>query len=333
MGLLLSLVSLTANASTTHCLVPSKSKGVAATLVPCDFTFTATPTFSCSATPPQSGVYTIRNNTPVTMRINYIRIKANDAQPAAASSIDTTVANSCGTSLASGATCNIKVNLQPLVALNLSRILQIGIDSRQIELDGLVAIPNVTACFPAGFPPGISPETITAFNEFSIFGSSTVTNTGSTVITGDLGLTPGSAVTGFGPGIVTGTIHINDANTAAARLAILAVYNSLWTQVCPFPDLPVAIGANTTLAPGVHCAAALSVTIGNNVVITLDGQGNPLSTFTLQIPVSLTANNNVTINLINGAQRSNVFWIVGVVSLSINLKIAVEFSTAIFFTL
>jgi hypothetical protein len=280
----------------------------------CDLTFTNVPTFTgMCALSFQTGTYTIQNNTPVAMMLNYIRIKANDARPASDVALDTSVANSCisGSSLAAGATCNIKLNLQPQSAGSLNRILQIGIDSRQVELDSTAITSNVTTCSPANFPPGIVPATKVSFSQFSIFGSSTITNTGNSIITGDIGLTPGTAITGFPPGIITGSIHVNDADTAAARIAILAVYDSLWAQTCPATDLPVTIAANTTLTPGVHCGAS-SVTVNNNLTLTLDGQGDPLSTFTLQIPISLTLNNNVTINLINGAAKENIYWVVGV---------------------
>ncbi len=73
-----------------------------------------------------------------------------------------------------------------------------------------------------------------AAGSFSVLGGETVTNTGSSTIAGDLGVSPGSAVTGFPPGIVTlpYTIHTADESAALAQLANSAAFDSLDTQGC-----------------------------------------------------------------------------------------------------
>ncbi len=66
---------------------------------------------------------------------------------------------------------------------------------------------------------------------FAVLGASTVTNTGPTVITGDLGVSPGTAVTGFPPGKVSGgTIHAGDATATAAQAAAHRAYANLVAQ-------------------------------------------------------------------------------------------------------
>lgn len=139
LGLLLSPIGATVHAN-TRCLVPSKMAGADATAVACDVTFSTTPTFSCDDALPQAGVYTIRNNTPVTTKLNYIRIQNNDANPTA----DVTItANTCGATLAVGASCSVTVTLANEGPF--SRILEIGVDSRQVQLDSPVINPT-TGC-------------------------------------------------------------------------------------------------------------------------------------------------------------------------------------------
>jgi len=87
---------------------------------------------------------------------------------------------------------------------------------------------------------------------FNVLGASTVTNTGPTVITGDLGLSPGTAVTGFPPGLVSGAQHVADAPAIQAQSDLNAAWTTLQNEPCQFtltnPDL-----TGLTLTPGVYC--------------------------------------------------------------------------------
>ncbi len=92
-----------------------------------------------------------------------------------------------------------------------------------------------------------------AAQSFAVLGASTVTNTGSSVITGDLGVSPGTAVTGFAPGLVaSGTIHSADAAAFAAQEAVTTAYNSLVGQACT-QDLTGQDLGGQTLTAGVYC--------------------------------------------------------------------------------
>lgn len=88
---------------------------------------------------------------------------------------------------------------------------------------------------------------------FAVLGGSTVTNTGPSIISGDLGLSPGTAVTGFPPGIVVGgTIHAADALAAQAQADTTTAYNNLASEACTATyNVPTDLSGQT-LVPGVY---------------------------------------------------------------------------------
>ncbi|WP_221640009.1 ice-binding family protein [Actinoallomurus bryophytorum] len=141
---------------------------------------------------------------------------------------------------------------------------------------------------------------------FAVLAGTTVTNTGPTVVTGDLGVSPGSAVTGFPPGVVIGTIHAADATAAQAQLDLTAAYNDAAGRT-PTGALPAAIGG-LTFTPGVYNAAAA---VGLTGTVTLDAQGDPNAVFIFQVGSALTTASGSVVNLINGARSCNVFWQIG----------------------
>lgn len=142
-----------------------------------------------------------------------------------------------------------------------------------------------------------------------MLGASTVTNTGPTVITGDLGVSPGTAVTGFPPGLVAGgSIHSADALALQAQAANTTAYNELAGQACNTTyGVPTDIGG-LTLTPGVYCFASSAGLTGT---LTLDAQGNPNAVFIFEIGSTLITATNSTVLLINGASPCQVFWQVG----------------------
>jgi hypothetical protein len=145
-------------------------------------------------------------------------------------------------------------------------------------------------------------------DSFAVLGGSTVTNTGPSVISGDLGVSPGSEVTGFPPGTVTnGTIHAADAVAAQAQDDTSTAYDNLAGQRCD-EDLTDQDLGGKTLTSGVYCFDSSAQLTGT---LTLDAQGNPNAVFIFQIGSTLTTASNSGVNLINGAQACRVFWQVG----------------------
>ena len=140
---------------------------------------------------------------------------------------------------------------------------------------------------------------------FGILAGSTVTCVTGGVVNADIGISPGSALTGFGPCVLTGTTHLADAVAAQAQLDLTAAYNTLAGLPCGTVVGTANIGG-TTLAAGVYCSASSLLITGD---LTLDGGGDPNATFVFQAGSTLTTSGNIV--LINGAQAKNVFFQVG----------------------
>lgn len=161
------------------------------------------------------------------------------------------------------------------------------------------------------------PATVTlgTAGDFSVLAGSAVTNTGFTVISadaglgGNLGVSPGLAVTGFPPGLVTppGTIHAGDAVAAQAQADLTTAYNSAAGRPCDV-DLSGTDLVGLTLTTGVYCFSSSAQLTGT---LTLDAQGDPKAVFIFQVGSTLITASNSTVAFINGAQPCNLFWQVG----------------------
>jgi len=144
---------------------------------------------------------------------------------------------------------------------------------------------------------------------FAVLGSSTVTNTGPTIVTGDLGVSPGTSCTGFpapctgGPGTVIGTIHTADAVAALAQTDAETASIALVAQTCD-TDLTGQDLGGMTLAPGVYCFDTSAQLTG---VLTLTG-GGP---WIFQIGSTLTTASNSSVVNSGGGQDTDAFWAIG----------------------
>jgi hypothetical protein len=140
---------------------------------------------------------------------------------------------------------------------------------------------------------------------FSVLGGSTVTNTGPTTMFGDLGLSPGSSVTGAPH--VLGQTHVADAVAIGAKNDLITSYNDAAGR--PSNGSAGTDLAGQTFLPGVRTArSSLLLSSGR---VTLDAQGDPNAVFIFQIGSTLITGSSTTVLLVNGAQACNVFWQVG----------------------
>ena len=145
---------------------------------------------------------------------------------------------------------------------------------------------------------------------FAVLGASTVTNSGATAIVGSVGLSPGTAITGFPPGGVTsGTLHANDAVASQAHADLVTAYGDIAGETFPVGnDLTGQDLGGLTLAAGVYHFATSASLSG---ILTLDAQGNANARFDFQIGTTLSTGSGSAIHLINGAQSDNVYFQVG----------------------
>ncbi|HUR47807.1 MAG TPA: ice-binding family protein [Candidatus Saccharimonadales bacterium] len=157
-------------------------------------------------------------------------------------------------------------------------------------------------------PAAELPVNLGSAANFGVLAASTVTSSGGTVITGDLGLWPGTSVSGFPPGNVVGTKHVTDPAAKAAEADLTIAFNDAAGRT----TAPVPVAGNIgglTLGPGLYKSTSdLSITSGD---LVLDGQGDPNAVFIFQIATTLITTTGRQVILIGGAQAANVFWQVG----------------------
>ncbi|MFI9726277.1 ice-binding family protein [Streptomyces sp. NPDC052092] len=149
-------------------------------------------------------------------------------------------------------------------------------------------------------------DAYTYLGRFAVLGGASVTNTGPTEVTGDLGVSPGVSVTGFPPGQVHGTVHITDADALQAHADLTATYN---TAVAQLPDAELAgdLGGQT-LTPGVYNAPTSLALTGT---LTLDAQGDRNAEWIFQVGSTLTTATASRVVLVNSADARNVIWQIG----------------------
>lgn len=148
-----------------------------------------------------------------------------------------------------------------------------------------------------------------AADSFAVLAATSITNTGSSVIVGEVGTSPGTTVNGFPPGVVSGgSIHLHDGVSIQAQTDTTSAYNDLAGQPCTQDLTGQDLGSLGPLTSGVYCFSAAAQLTGS---LTLDALSNPEAVFIFQIGSTLTTAVNSAVLLDNGAKNSNVFWQVG----------------------
>lgn len=156
-------------------------------------------------------------------------------------------------------------------------------------------------------PTGKAAISLGSANDFAVLGASTVTSTGNTVVNGNLGVSPGTAVTGFGPGLVNGQTYYGDTIAAQAQIDALAAYNAI-LLLAPAQSLTGQDLGGLILTPGIYSFSSSAQLTGR---LTLNGQGNPDAQFTFLIGSTLTTASSASVFFENGASAGGLDWQVG----------------------
>ena len=170
---------------------------------------------------------------------------------------------------------------------------------------GLILLGSLSTLIFASSALGATTVGLGKAASFSVLGGSTITNTGQTTMFGDLGLAPGSSVTGAP--VVLGAEHVDDAVANEAKSALTTAATTAANEASngsAGEDL-----AGHAFLPGVYTASSSLLLSSGSV--TLNAQGDPNAVFIFQIGSTLTTGSNTSVSLINGAQACNVFWQVG----------------------
>lgn len=180
--------------------------------------------------------------------------------------------------------------------------------TRQIGLFTAVALGGVLA-FSSTLALGATQPTMGTAANYAVMAATTITNTGATVVNGNMAINPSglSSVTGFPPGIVTGAIDAANADAVLAHTDLVGAYDDAAAEITTVNYSGTDLGG-LTLTPGTYTFDDSAQLTGT---LTLDGGGDTNAVFIFQIGSTLTTASNSTVALINGAGACAVYWQVG----------------------
>ena len=199
------------------------------------------------------------------------------------------------------------VTFAPTTPLGLGLLYTITITTGAKDLGGQPLAADYTWTFTTA-TCSLGPIDLRSAGGFAVLAGSTVTSGGPTLIAGDLGVSPGTAITGFPPGTVVGTQHAGDPTAAQGIADLVTAYNDAKGRTLCAVTLAGNLGG-LTLTPGLYTStSSLAISAGD---LTLDAQQDSDAIFIFQTASTLTTTVGRQVVLINGAKASNVFWQVG----------------------
>jgi hypothetical protein len=144
--------------------------------------------------------------------------------------------------------------------------------------------------------------------DFAVLGATTVTNTGPSVLGADLGVSPGTAITGFPPGgFSNGGMQVGQIASAQGEIDAFAGYSILkaipFTQNLTGQDL-----GGKTLTPGVYFFAS-SAELTGPLILNFEGLSNV--SFIFQTGSTLTTASGSSVDAINQGTNDNIYWAIG----------------------
>lgn len=200
-------------------------------------------------------------------------------------------------------TTNILISLAALSIISIIAIISISLFAgcKKTEAGNPSKIPVQTKMM-------VTVPLLSAGN-FAILAGSAVNNTGSSTVSGDMGLNPGTSVSGFPAGILLGSLYLNDSISKTAQLDLTsAYYDAAGRSSADMVTLTGDIGG-LTLTPGLYrSTSSLEISSAD---LTFDAGGNANAVFIIQITSALTTSAGCKVILSGGALASNIFWQVG----------------------
>jgi hypothetical protein len=185
-----------------------------------------------------------------------------------------------------------------------------SVSNRTFKRAGRAGVALAVGCAFAAVPAAAQavPVNLGTASPFVVLGSETVTNTGPSVLNGDLGVAPGASLVGFGlPAVVNGATHANDGVANNAKADLTTAYNVAAAEPVSQTLTDTDLGSRQ-LAPGTYRYASSAQLTGP---LVLNAQGDANAQFVFQIGTQLTTAEASSVQLINGASPCNVFWQVG----------------------
>ncbi|MGB5081479.1 MAG: DUF3494 domain-containing protein [Burkholderiales bacterium] len=180
-----------------------------------------------------------------------------------------------------------------------------------------LAMPVFVAALAYGPSPGLAVPILGAdLASFAVLGAETVTNVPTSTIVGSVGVSPGTAITGFNstPNAITSDPQVTggvvDSNTAVAQQAQAQLTTARNTLTSLGAGLTLGADlAGLTLNPGVYTVAAGTTNLSGT--LTLDGLGDPNALWVFQFPSTLITSPGSVVNVINTGTGAGLFWNVG----------------------